>query len=84
MNECVLGEGLPQDDQQMGREEDMGVSPLSPSKKVHHITDEEAAKLDEECLEKFLKINVKHITDGQVCAVNRFGVGAFKNLNAVT
>ncbi|XP_014668482.1 PREDICTED: oxidation resistance protein 1-like isoform X2 [Priapulus caudatus] len=39
--------------------------PMSPTKRLHHISEEEAERLDKECLEKFLKINVKYITDGQ-------------------
>lgn len=30
------------------------------------ITEEEARKLDEECVSRFLKFDAKHITDGQV------------------
>ena len=30
------------------------------------LSEEEAKRLDEECFERFIKVNVKHITDGQV------------------
>ncbi|XP_048250781.1 oxidation resistance protein 1-like isoform X3 [Haliotis rufescens] len=37
------------------------VEPAVPQK----LSDEEAKQLDQECYERFIKINVKHITDGQ-------------------
>ena len=33
---------------------------------VHHLSEEEAKQLDKDCTERFIKVNVKHITDGQV------------------
>ena len=30
------------------------------------LSEEEARNLDEECLERFIKVSVKYITDGQV------------------
>lgn len=30
------------------------------------LSEDEARKLDQECHERFIKVNVKHITDGQV------------------
>ena len=33
---------------------------------VRPLSDEEARRLDDECHERFIKVNVKHITDGQV------------------
>ncbi len=30
------------------------------------LSENEAKKLDDECFERFIKVNVKHITDGQV------------------
>lgn len=33
---------------------------------VHPPSMDEAKRLDEECYEKFIKVQVKHITDGQV------------------
>lgn len=30
------------------------------------LSEEEAKELDQECYERFIKVSVKHITDGQV------------------
>ena len=30
------------------------------------LSDDDARRLDQECHERFIKVNVKHITDGQV------------------
>ena len=38
---------------------DVGIVP-------HKLSDEDVQSLDQECFERFIKINVKHITDGQV------------------
>ncbi len=35
------------------------------------LSEEEAKKLDQECLQRFIKVNVKHITDGQVSSCSR-------------
>ena len=32
----------------------------------HKLSEDEVEMLDKECLERFIKLNVKHITDGQV------------------
>ena len=32
----------------------------------HKLSEEEARELDQECFERFIKVNAKHITDGQV------------------
>uniref|UniRef100_T1JKI4 Oxidation resistance protein 1 n=1 Tax=Strigamia maritima TaxID=126957 RepID=T1JKI4_STRMM len=37
--------------------------PLSP--RTHILTEDEEKNLDKDCIERFLKINVRHITDGQ-------------------
>ena len=37
------------------------------------LSEDEAQKLDQECHERFIKVNVKHITDGQV-SYNHFGL----------
>ncbi|XP_023932512.1 oxidation resistance protein 1 [Lingula anatina] len=47
------------------------VFPSSPPQEVHEIeppkplSEDEAKKLDEECYERFIKLNVRYITDGQ-------------------
>ena len=33
---------------------------------IKALSEQEAKKLDQECYERFIKVNVKHITDGQV------------------
>ena len=40
--------------------------PKTPTAKHADPVEEAAKKLDEECIERFLKINAKYITDGQV------------------
>ena len=40
-----------------------GVVTLDPP---HPLSEVEVKRLDEECYERFIKVNVKHITDGQV------------------
>lgn len=32
----------------------------------HKLSEEQARELDQECYERFIKVNAKHITDGQV------------------
>lgn len=32
----------------------------------HKLSEDEARELDQECYERFIKVNAKHITDGQV------------------
>ena len=34
---------------------------------IKPLSEEQAKRLDQECYERFIKVNVKHITDGQVC-----------------
>ncbi|GAB6029687.1 hypothetical protein CHUAL_005414 [Chamberlinius hualienensis] len=59
-----------------GRVERIGRTPSPPHSHYYHnkrsnlanskrLSEEEEKKLDKECIERFLKINVKHITDGQ-------------------
>ena len=33
---------------------------------IKPLTEDQAKRLDQECYERFIKVNVKHITDGQV------------------
>ena len=40
--------------------------PPLPIDPPHPLSEEEVKRLDEECYERFIKVNVKHITDGQV------------------
>ena len=35
------------------------------------LSEAEAERLDQECLARFIKVNVKHITDGQVCSCDQ-------------
>ncbi|KAK2171656.1 hypothetical protein NP493_1048g00055 [Ridgeia piscesae] len=39
--------------------------PPLPVDPPHPLSEEEVKRLDEECYERFIKVNVKHITDGQ-------------------
>lgn len=32
----------------------------------HKLTEDEVQQLDQDCMERFIKLRVKHITDGQV------------------
>ena len=34
----------------------------------HKLDEDEIQQLDQDCYERFIKVNVKHITDGQVCS----------------
>ena len=40
--------------------------PSSEDMKIKPPSEDEAKRLDQECYERFIKVNVKHITDGQV------------------
>ena len=43
------------------------------------LSEEEARRLDQECYARFIKVNVKHITDGQVS----FLLHIVENINTV-
>ena len=42
------------------------------------LTEDEAHRLDQECLQRFIKINVKHITDGQVSVFSKYALNRTK------
>ena len=65
-------------------------TPLSSPKQTvefeipHKLSEDEANKLDQECHERFIKVNVKHITDGQVRLYNIAKVKVMKDSSRAT
>ncbi len=43
--------------------------PSNEDMKIKPPSEDEAKRLDQECYERFIKVNVKHITDGQVKSI---------------